>query len=172
MPSRFQIPNLAYIRQDDKNYEQAFRAVASAINRMSDQGNLDPTGTQVAIPTAPAMISVIQAGGIHDIQITDNAPGYNGQKYLAEYSQTPSFSNFHQIDMGESQNHRANLGAGTYYWRARTKMSASLASDPVYFGGSSSPTAVGSGSYVGPAMQPYQGFAGIYRNSSVPPIRK
>ena len=169
--SRFNLPNLPYIRQDDKYYEQTFRAVEQAVNRMSDQGNLDPTGAQLATPPQIGGVSVVESGGIHDIQITDNSPAYNGLQYSAEYSRTSDFQNAHRIDMGESQNHRANLGSGPYFWRAYSKYSASLPSNPLYHGGET-PVAVGSGEHAGPPMQTGMGFTGIYRNSSVPPVRK
>jgi hypothetical protein len=169
--ARFQIPRQAYIQNDDQNYGQAFNAIAQAIDNISDQGNFDPNGAVLPTPTPPTAISVMAKDGIHDIQIQDNSPAYNGIRYRARYSRTPDFANSHVIDMGESQNHRANLGAGQYYWQASSKYPSSLESSPVYHGGLQ-PTPVGNGSHVGPPMQAGQGFSGIYRNSPIPPVRK
>jgi len=169
--SRFQIPNLAHIRKDDQFYYNAFKALQDAIQNHSDQGNLDPTSAEQAAPPAVSKISVTAANGIHDIKIEDTSPAYAGINYAADYSQTPDFQNFHTIDMGISQNHRANLGPGQYYWRASSFYHPATPSSHVYHGGDT-PSAVGTGSYNGPDMQEKQGFTGLYRNSTTPPIRK
>ncbi len=169
--SRFQIPNLAYIRQDDDKYYNALKSIEEAINNYSDQGNLDPTSATQAAPAPVSAINVVATGGIHDIQITDNSPAYAGLQYAADYSQTADFQNFHTIDMGTSQNHRANLGPGQYFWRASSFYHPATPSTQVYHGGSS-PASVGSGMYTGPEMQSGQRFTGLYRNSSTPPVRQ
>lgn len=169
--ARFQIPNKAYLRADDQKYATAMQAIEDAVNQMSDQTNTDPTGAQVASPPQIGNINVVESGGIHDIQLQDNSPAYAGLNYTAEYSQTPDFQNSHKIDLGTSQNHRANLGAGKYYWRASSSYHPATPSDHVYHGGAL-PQAVGSGDYSGPPMQLRQGFTGQYRNSSTPPIRQ
>jgi hypothetical protein len=169
--SRFTVPNLAYIRSDDKKYSQTFQAVSDAINRLSDQTNADPTGAQVATPPQVSGLSVVESGGIHDVQITDQSPAYAGIQYSAEYSQTSDFQNSHKIDLGTSQNHRANLGAGQYFWRASSSYHPATPSPHVYHGGAT-PQAVGSGAYPGPPMQQGQGFSGQYRSSTTPPVRK
>lgn len=169
--ARFQIPRLSAIRQKDKSFYDALVAIEQAINNHSDQGNLDPTGAEQAPPQPVSSVKVVASGGIHDIQITDHSPAYAGLKYTVDYSQTPDFGSYHTIDLGISQNHRANLGPGQYYWRASSYYHPATPSEPVYHGGAT-PTAVGSGDYTGPAMQARQGFTGLYRNSLTPPIRK
>ena len=169
--ARFQIPNMSYVRQDDKKYYDALTAIEGAVNNYSDQGNLDPTSAVQAAPPPISGINVTEAGGIHDIKIMDNSPAYAGINYTAEYSQTADFQNYHTIDMGVSQNHRANLGPGQYYWRGSSFYHPATPSPPVFHGGAK-PVAVGSGSYPGPPMQQKQGFTGLYRNSTTPPIRK
>jgi hypothetical protein len=169
--ARFQIPNLSYIRGDDEKYFNALKSIEGAINNHSDQGNLDPTASSQAAPAQISGVNVVESGGIHDISITDNSPAYAGLNYTADYSQTSDFQNFHTIDMGISQNHRANLGPGQYYWRASSYYHAATPSVPVYHGGAT-PAVVGSGNYTGPTMQPKQGFMGLYRNSTTPPIRQ
>jgi len=169
--ARFSIPNLSYIRQSDKKLYDSLQSIEQAINNHSDQGNLDPTAVSQAPPQPVSAVNVVESGGIHDIQITDNSPAYAGLSYIADYSQTPDFQNYHTIDMGISQNHRANLGPGKYYWRASSYYHAATPSAPVYHGGAT-PAVVGSGNYTGPAMQPKQGFTGLYRNSTTPPIRQ
>lgn len=168
---RFQLINKGYLRQDDSKYLQVFQSLEDAINQISDQANVDPTGAQVAVPQSVSGINVVESGGIHDIQIQDNSPAYAGLSYTAEYSQTPDFQNSHKIDLGTSQNHRANLGAGKYYWRASSSYHPATPSPHVYHGGPI-PSAVGNGDYTGPPMQLRQGFTGQYRNSSTPPIRE
>lgn len=168
---RFQIPNKSYIRNDDAKYLSTFQAIEDAVNRVSDQANVDPTGAQVAVPSPISNISVVESGGIHDISMTDQSPAYAGINYTADYSQTADFQNFHTIDMGVSQNHRANLGSGKYFWRGSSHYHPATPSAPVYHGGTT-PAAVGSGDYPGPPMQLKQGFTGQYRSSSTPPIRQ
>lgn len=169
--NRFVLSNMGYIKQDDDKYAATFRSVADAINRIADQTNTDPTASQVGTPPPVSNISVVESGGIHDVQITDNSPAYAGIRYSAEYSQTPDFQNSHVIDLGASQNHRANLGPGKYYWRASSAYHPATPSAPVYHGGAT-PQPVGSGAYSGPPMQQRQGFSGQYRNSITPPVRK
>lgn len=168
---RFQVPNKSYLKADDQKYAATIQALEDAINQMADQGNLDPSGAQVAKPSQISNISVVESGGIHDIQLTDHSPAYAGIKYVADYSQTPDFKNFHTVDMGNSQNYRKNLGTGAYYWRASSNYHPATPSDHVYHGGAT-PQAVGNGDYPGPPMQPRQGFSGQYRNSATPPIRQ
>ncbi len=167
---RFQFPNKGYIRSDDDKYYSALVALEGAINNVADQSSADPTGIIAPKPTPVSGISVVEKDGIHDIQIQDNSEAYNGIQYSAFYSRTPDMQNAHRIDLGESQNHRANLGSGKYYWAAASKYSASEMSDMVYHGGSN-PEPVGSGDHAGPPMQQAQGFVGPYRRSTVPPIR-
>jgi len=169
--ARFQVPNLSFIRQTNSRLHDSLKAIEGAINNHSDQGNLSPTGASQAAPQPISSISVVESGGIHDIQITDNSPAYAGLNYYADYSQTPDFQNFHTIDMGISQNHRANLGPGTYYWRGASFYHKATPSPVVYHGGGV-PVAVGSGAYTGPPMQAKQGFIGLYRSSTTPPIRR
>lgn len=168
---RFQIPNKAYIRGDDAKYLQVFQSLEDAVNRVSDQANVDPTGAQVAVPQPISGINVVEQNGIHDIQLTDQSPAYAGIRYAADYSQTQDFQNFHTIDMGNSQNHRANLGSGKYFWRASSYYHPATPSPHAYHGGIT-PQAVGSGTYSGPPMQQNQSFTGQYRSSPTPPIRK
>lgn len=169
--ARFQVPHKAYLRQLDPKLAQIIQSLEDAHNYAADQSNVDPTGAQVAAPSQISSINVVESGGIHDIQIVDQAPAYRGINYRADYSQTADFQNFHTIDLGTSQNYRANLGPGKYYWRANNKYHASDESPHVYHGGAK-PEAVGSGNYSGPAMQQRQGFSGQYRSSSTPPVRK
>ncbi len=169
--ARFQIPNLAYFRENDDKTYNALKEIESAINNYADQGNLDPASAVQAAPPPVSSVNVVASGGIHDIQITDNSPAYAGLQYAAHYSQTADFQNFHTIDMGTSQNHRANLGSGQYFWRVSSSYHPATPSVPVYHGGET-PAAVGTGMYTGPAMQTGQRFTGLYRNSPVPPIRK
>jgi len=169
--ARFQIPGLSQVRQTDKRLYDALSAIEGVINNHSDQGNLNPMGASQAAPPPISSIKVVEAGGIHDIQINDNSPAYAGINYTADYSQTPDFKNFHTIDLGVSQNHRANLGPGTYYWRGSSFYHRATPSPVVYHGGAS-PVSVGAGVYTGPAMQARQAFTGLYRNSTTPPIRK
>jgi hypothetical protein len=166
-----QIPFISYINGDDQKYASAFRYLGRMVSNLSNQANADPTTSQVASPPAVSGVNVVEQGGIHDIQIADNSPAYNGRRYSAYYSQNADMSNAHRIDMGESQNHRANLGAGTYYWGATTKQGNSDES-PMVFHGGAQPAAVGSGSYPGPPMQAPQSFSGLYRNATTPPVRK
>lgn len=170
--ANFPIPNISYIRsQMDSKLADALEAINDRIGVISNQGNLDPESSSQAAPPQISAVNVVAQAGIHDIQIQDSSPAYAGLNYAVDYSQTSDFSNFHTIDLKTSQNHRANLGDGTYYWRAKSYYHPATPSTPVYHGGAT-PQPVGTGSYPGPAMQDRQGFSGIYRNSNTPPIRK
>jgi len=170
--AQFTIPNISYIRsQMDSKLANALEAINDRVGVIADQGNIDPQSATQAAPPPVGAINVVESGGIHDIKITDESPAYAGLNYTADYSQTADFQNFHTIDMGVSQNHRANLGPGTYYWRASSFYHPATPSNPVYHGGAT-PQPVGTGSYTGPDMQQKQGFTGPYRNSNTPPIRK
>ena len=167
------VPNLDMIGQQSPAVYEALQSIIAGVNNMAAQTNSEPSRSQNTAPPAIAGFNVVESGGIHDIQITDNAPAYRGVNYFAQYSQTPDFSNAYQIDLGSSQNHRANMGSGTYYWRACSSYATSPPSSFVYHGGAQA-VAVGSGSYAGPAMQPRQGADGygmLYRNSSQAPVR-
>jgi hypothetical protein len=168
------VPNMDIIGQQNPAVYEALQTIIAGVNNMAAQTNAEPGASQNAAPPTIAGFNVVESGGIHDLQITDNAPAYRGVNYFAEYSQTPDFSNAHQIDLGSSQNHRANLGSGVYYWRASSSYGTSNASPFVYHGGAQA-LAVGSGSYAGPPMQPRQGAQGYgspYRNSAAPPVRR
>lgn len=174
---RFQIPNLSAIRTgkyDPEDLANALLSIQGAIGNINDQTNTNSIASSSGAPPVISGINVTEKGGIHDIQITDSSPAQRGINYFAEYSQTPDFQNVHKIDLGSSQNHRANLGAGTYYWRAYSSYGSSEHSQPVMHGGTSA-AAVGSGTYSGPDMQQQQGgmgFGPLYRSSSTPPVRR
>ena len=168
------VPNLDIIGQQNPAVYEALQSIIAGVNNLATQTNAEPSGSQNASPPTIAGFHVVESGGIHDLQITDNAPAYRGVNYFAEYSQTPDFSNAYQIDLGSSQNHRANLGSGVYYWRASSSYGTSSPSPYVYHGGAQAAQA-GSGSYAGPPMQQRQGSQGYgsqYRNSQIPPVRK
>jgi len=172
--ARFQIPHLSYIRQTDQRMYTALKSIEQAINNHADQGNLDPSAAEQAPPKAISQIVVTAKDGYHDIAITDNSPAYRGLNYFAYYSKTPDFQVKHKIDLGSSQNHRVFLGPGPFYWAANHAYPTSPGSDLVFHGGST-PVAVGSGAYAGPEMQSEQGstaFGPMYRNSTIPPVRK
>ena len=173
--ARFALPNMAYIRNDDGAYAKTLQALSDAINRLSDQCNADPNSTQISAPSPVSSVTVTAADGIHDIRVEDQSPAYRGINYFAYYSQTADMQNAHKIDLGSSQNHRANLGPGTYFWKVNSAYPASPPSTDVYHGGDA-PAAVGAGTYIGPPMQLASGSAGFginaYRNSSTPPVRE
>ena len=168
------VPHLEIIGQQNPVLYEALRSIITGVNNVATQTNAEPNASQNAAPPPIAGFNVVESGGIHDVQITDNAPAYRGVNYFAEYSRTADFANPHQIDLGSSQNHRANLGTGAYYWRASSAYRTSAASAYVYHGGAQA-AAVGSGSYAGPGMQQRQGAQGYgsqYRNSAMPPVRR
>ncbi len=152
------IPNLDLIRQKYPELYPAVEALQRGLGNVATQTNANPDGAQSQAPPSISGLSVKEAGGIHDIQITDNAPATRGKSYFAYYAQTPDMSNAHKIDLGASQNHRANLGPGKYYWSAHSSYDTGDPSPMAYHGGAT-PVAVGSGVYSGPAMQQAQGPA-------------
>lgn len=149
--------------------DEKISQLADTLGRVADQGNINLTGSQQGAPSQISAFNVVESGGIHDLQIIDDSPAYAGLNYHVEYSQDNQ--NWHKIDLGTAQNHRANLGAGKYYWRASSAYHPATPSDYVYFGGAQAQS-IGSGAYSGPPMQSQQSFTGQYRSSTTPPIRK
>jgi hypothetical protein len=111
------------------------------------------TGQQPATPPAPAKLSVAAAGGIFQVNITDQTPGVN---YVLEYSPTSNFASPRQVPLalGVTQ-YRAALGNQQLFWRVRsgypTAPHSAPLSPPTYFGSAATPTpVVGGGSTIGP----------------------
>ncbi len=167
------LPGLDLIRQRYPDLYPIIDALHRGISNVASQTNANPNGSQQKPPTPIAGLNVTEKGGIHDVQITDNAPAARGVSYFTYYSQTPDMSNAHKIDLGASQNHRANLGPGKYYWSAHSSYDTGDASAMVFHGGAT-PAAVGSGTYAGPAMQQAQGgtaFGPQFKNATKAPAR-
>ena len=161
------------IRQKSPEMAPAFTAIQRAIGNLEQQTNANANGAQQKPPPSISSLSVTEAGGIHDIQITDNSPAVRGKNYFAYYSTSPDLSNAHKIDLGASQNRRENLGSGTYYWAAHSALATSDPSPLVYHGGAK-PLPTGTGKQAGPPMQPTQGhpaFGPAISNATVAPSR-
>lgn len=173
MSARQQLPNLSVIREKYPELVSAFNSLMQTDSNLSDQTATDAQSTNSGAPPQISGINVTESGGIHDVQITDNTPGQRGRGYFAEYSDSKDFQNYHTIALGPSQNHRANLGSGQFYWRAYSAYGSSNHSQPVIHGGSTA-TAVGSGTMAGPALQQKQGGQGFgpkYQNATKAPVR-
>jgi hypothetical protein len=171
--NRTQIPNFSVIREKYPELIPVLNAFQQGQASIADQTATNPLDTSSGAPPQVSGISVVEQGGIHDIQITDETPANRGIQYFLQYCQNPDFRNPHQISLGPSQNHRANLGAGAYYWRAYSSYGSSEPSEPLMHGGSTA-APVGSGTYPGPPMQATQGEMGFgpkYRSSPTPPTR-
>jgi hypothetical protein len=173
MSNRQQIPNWNTIRQKYPELVSAFLSIQQSTANISDQTATDAQSTNSGAPPQISGINVTEAAGVHDIQITDNTSGQRGRAYFADYSDSADFKNYHTISLGPSQNHRANLGAGVYHWRAYSSYGSSDHSEPLMHGGATA-TPVGSGAMAGPPMQAKQGSTGFgpkYQNTTKPPIR-
>jgi hypothetical protein len=167
MPNRFNLPS---IKDNPEGFERQLQTV---IGNLADQTATNPTANASGAPPSIAGINVVAAGGIHDVQIQDNTPAARGLHYFADYSDTPDFQNYHTIAMGPSQNMRFNHGPGQLHWRGYSSYPSSSHSAPLMHGGATA-TPVGTGTAVGPPLQPKQGSTGfgpVYRNSKTPPTR-
>jgi hypothetical protein len=111
------------------------------------------TGQAPPTPPSPAKLSVAAAGGIFQVNVTDQTPGVN---YVLEYSPTANFATPRQVPLALGVNqYRANLGNQTLHWRVRsgypTAPHSAPLSPPTYFGSAAQPTpVVGGGSTIGP----------------------
>ncbi len=159
------VPNLDLIRQKYPELYPAVEALQRGLGNVATQTNANPNGAQSTAPPAISGLSVKEAGGIHDVQITDNSPAARGKSYFAYYAQTPDMSNAHKIDLGASQNHRANLGPGKYYWSAHSSYDTGDPSPMAYHGGAT-PVAVGSGSLHGSGYAAGAGSGGVWADGA------
>lgn len=99
--------NLSQIRQKYPEVFEALMDAQSSINNMGRQGNLAPV-CSIPPPPAHAGLSVTGGGGKLDIKISDPHPAYMGAERFADVSSDPSFSTFHTIHIGASQNWRGD----------------------------------------------------------------
>jgi hypothetical protein len=136
---------------------QAFDDLMDQLGNVSTQANANPNGITDP-PIAPSALKVTAAHGIFDAQIIDRNPVQRGINYFLEYSDNPQFNAPHTIDLGQSRNHRANLGNAVLYWRAHSSYPTSSRSAPVFHGSQASPIAVvGGGTATGPVFLPSEG---------------
>lgn len=131
-------------------------SMEAAVNNLQDQTGAAGTlqkGQPAPTPPAPTKIDVAAAGGIFQVNITDQTPGVN---YVLEYSPTANFSNPRQIPLALGvTSYRSTLGNQLLFWRVRsgfpTAPHAAPLSPPTYFGTAAQPTPVtGGGSTIGP----------------------
>lgn len=156
MPLQYRNRNL--IAEKYPELVQALDDVIGHIQTTMNQTNASPNG-QASAPPAPSSLTVTAAHGIFDAAIIDHNPVSRGINYFLEYSTNPSFAAPITIDLGQSRNHRVNLGNQTLYWRAHSSYPTGPRSTPVYHGtvlGGPSPV-IGGGVLSGPAIQDSQG---------------
>jgi hypothetical protein len=110
-------------------------------------------GQSAPVPSAPTKLDVAAAGGIFQVNVTDQQPGVN---YILEYSPTVGFSNPRQIalPLGVTQ-YRGFLGNQTLFWGVKagnpTAPHGAPLSGRTYFGTAAAPTpVVGGGATIGP----------------------
>lgn len=139
------IRNLSILKQQSPRLGEAFDDLVTPLDNITNQLGSNPNGGNVV----PAPVAQVQAqhlgNGVIDIAITDNSSVSRAINYYAEYSQSPSFSNYYTHVMGPSRNsHSLTLPNGTWYLRGRSQYpaggSASVpisASGPVVVTGSS-----------------------------------
>lgn len=149
--------NRAQILAASPEVGQALDDLADHIQNVMNQTNSSPNGVTPPPPN-PSALTVTASQGIFEAKIDDYNPVNRGINYFLEYSQNPQFSAPTTIDLGQSRNHRANLGNQTLYWRAHSSYPTSTRSTHVYHGSASSPVAVsGGGAATGPAPLPSSG---------------
>ncbi len=149
------IAQLAQIKGDSPFVYEALTQLVNAVNAIGRGTGVDPAGS-IAAPAPIGGLSVVAAGGIFDIAITDNSSLNRGIFYFAESDTTPAFLQPYVHFLGSSRNYRIALGNQTLYWRAYSQYLGSETSQPVAFG--NPPTAVtGGGTVSGPALQASSG---------------
>jgi hypothetical protein len=148
------IPQLAQVKARDPYVYESLSQIVSAINSLGRATGVDPSGS-IAQPANIGGISVVAAGGIFDIAITDNSAVHRGICYFAESDTSQNFTAPRVYFMGCSRNLRVALGSLTLYWRGYSQYIGSTPSTPIAFG--SPPTAVAGGGSAGPALQPSAG---------------
>lgn len=153
----FNIRNFSDIKQGDPKLGELLEDILVRLGNVAEQVNANPEGLG-PVPSQISALNVTSAGGIFDFQIQDNSPATRGVFYHIEASLTKNFSSPVLVYTGASRNHRTNLGNQTYYFRAFSQYLTGQPSPPVYFGGTTNPTAViGGGAVTGPVPQPSAG---------------
>lgn len=140
----------------DQSVKRALDDLASQIQAGFKQVNATPGGVTPAPPQISA-IAVVAADGVFNVQIQDNNPVNRGIEYFIEFSTSPG-GPWTVIALGASRNWAGFLGSQTLYWQAYSQYPTSDPSEPLLFGGSSSPGAVvGGGALAGPSPLPSAG---------------
>src|SRR5260370_19659889 len=126
------IGQLAQIKGESPYVYEALTQIVNAVNSLGRATGVDPSGT-IDPPAPIGSLSVLAAGGIFDLAITDNSSVHRGIFYFAESDLTPAFSRPRVHFLGSSRNLRLALGNQTLYWRAYSQYLGSDPSKPVTF---------------------------------------
>ena len=114
--------------------------LASQLQAIRTQGVYGEKGAP-SVPSTPTAISVAALKGFGTVAITHNsAPA--GAQYVLQYSTSPSFASYVEVDNGSSLSWSQYLKGQRLYFRAASRFPASDKSPFVYYGTQANPTAV------------------------------
>lgn len=139
---------LTEIFQKDVRQGQFLQRILNGINQLSSAIGADPIG-QTPAPVSPNGITVKASGEMVHVAVNDNAETDRSVNYLTEYADNPSFNAPWVIHHGVSRNHTMTLPTKNdsgvnhnWYFRSYKQRVGGPPSDPITFGGSSTPTAI------------------------------
>lgn len=130
---------------------EALDALQQGQNAVFAKSSMSPSGAS-AVPPNISSLTLTAGGGVFQAVIQDNNPVTLGITYFIEYSDTPSFSQPHVVNLGPARTWRSGLGALTLYFRAYSQYQGGDPSKPVYFGSGNVPSPVNSGGTTVPAL--------------------
>lgn len=140
-PTGAKYRNQDAVQRKDRVLGEAMDDLASQLEQVRQQGNYGPNGNPAA-PHPLTTIAVKAAGGFGTVTLTHiNAPA--GTRYIIEAATTPTFQSPMRIDNGISLTTLPiYLKGQTLYFRAAPMFPASDLAPWLYFGGTTTPTAV------------------------------
>lgn len=147
------LKNLQTITARDPQLGATLTDIQSAITNISDGALIHPSGKSIAPPPPIVGMSVVGAGGIHHITLTDGtAPIARGIEYHIEVDTSPAFTNPVGISLGPHRSYRGSLGSGALFFRSFSQYNGSAPNQPYMH-----PVSVDAGGSAGPAFLPSTG---------------
>lgn len=84
---------------------RGFQDLEEAVNHISKDIGVNPTGTLPQPPPVKALSVKTSTDGFMHIAINDNSPISRNLRYFVEYATDPSFQGAHVLDLGASRTH-------------------------------------------------------------------